>query len=39
MGQKKLFPFDGAWGLGADVVDDTVDTVDFVDDAIGKCAE
>ena len=33
------FPFDGAGGFGADVVDHTVDTMDFVDDAIGKGAE
>ena len=34
-----LFPFNGAGGFGADVVDYTVDSVDFVDDAIGKGAE
>ena len=26
------FPFDGAWGFGGDVVDDSVNAVDFVDD-------
>ena len=34
-----LFPLDGAGGFGADVVDHTVYTMDFVDDAIGKGAE
>ena len=34
-----LFPFDGAGGFGANVVDHTVDTMDFVDDTIGKGAE
>ena len=34
-----LFPFDSAGRFRADVVDHTVDTMDFVDDAIGKGAE
>ena len=34
-----LFPFDGAGGFGADIVDHSVDAVDFVDDSVGKGAE
>lgn len=29
-----LFPLDGSRRLGGDVVDDTVDVIDFVDDAV-----
>ena len=34
-----LFPFDGAGGFGADIVDHAVDAMDFVDDSVGKGAE
>ena len=33
---KKLFPFDGAGGFGADVIDDSVDPMNLVDDAVGE---
>ena len=36
---RSLFPFDGAGGFGADVVDDAVDGLDFVDDAVGDAGE
>jgi len=34
VGALYLFPFDGAGGFGGDVVDDTVDACDFVDDPV-----
>ena len=33
------FPLDGSRGFGADIVNHAVDTMDFVDDSIGKSAE
>ena len=36
---KKLFPFDGAGGFGADIVDDPVDSMDLVDDAVGEFSQ
>ena len=36
---KKLFPFDGARRFGTDIVNYAVDTMDFVDDSVGKSAE
>jgi len=30
-----LFPLDGAGGLGGNIVDDAVDALDLVDDAVG----
>jgi len=35
----KLLPFDGAGGLGGDVVDHAVDAADFVHDAVGDALE
>jgi hypothetical protein len=34
-----LFPFDGGGRFGGDVVDTTVDTLDFVDDSVGDFLE
>ena len=34
-----LFPFNGARRFGADIVNHAVDTMDFVDDSVGKSAE
>ena len=34
-----LFPLDGGWGLGGDVVDDAVDAVDLAGDAAGHGLE
>ena len=35
----QLFPLDGCGRLGGDVVDDTVDVADLVDDARGRAVE
>lgn len=35
VGSGSLFPFDGGGGLGGDVVNDSVDAPDLVDDAVG----
>ena len=34
-----LFPFDGARGFGGNVVDDAVDAVHLVDDAVGDAGQ
>ena len=34
-----LFPFDRGWRLGADVVNDTIDSADGIDDACGDASE
>ena len=32
----ELLPFNGSWGFGADVIDHSVDSMHFVDDAVGE---
>ena len=34
-----LFPFNSTWRFGADIVDHAIDTVNFIDNAIGKDAK
>ncbi len=36
---EKLLPLNGAGGLGAYVVDDTIDALNLIDDAVGESAQ
>ncbi len=38
-GIRDSFPFDGGWGFAGDVVDDSGDAFDFVDDSVGDSVE
>ncbi len=34
-----LFPFNGSRGFGADIIDDPINTFNFVDDTVGELAQ